>query len=217
MVRSVLLLFSDPDGFFRRDPKEWEGLAIPAALVLAAGILAAITGYLVSGVIAGLFPEDLQGVSGIAPFMGVMSAGGALLGSIFMWLVYTAIFFVISLFFMGKGGFRRVLAGVGYGFLPTIIGNLISLCLYWYYLPSIQVSPVKDVMDLQQATLAITRQPVFQMTAILGIIFLLWSASIWIFSLRYSRELTLRNAAITVGIPVILFIMVTLISTGVFA
>jgi len=216
MVRSILLLFSDPDGFFRRDPKEWSGLGIPVAIVLVAGILAAINGYLIGGVIAGFYPEGVEGVSAIAPLMGWISAGSAFIGSFFMWVVYTAIFYVISLVFMGKGTFTRTLAAVGYGFLPSAIGNLISLVLFWYYLPGIQVSPVRDVLDIQQATLAFTHSPVFQMTGIIGIIFLVWSASIWTFGLRYSRELTLRNAAITVGIPVLLLIATNAFFMGVF-
>ncbi len=216
MVRSILLLFSDPDGFFRRDPKEWSGLAIPAAIVLVSGIFAALSGYLVSRLISGLLPGEMAGVPDLGSFIGISAAGGALVGTLLGWVVYTAIFSVISLVFMGKGTFTRTLAAVGYGFIPTAIGNLISLVLFWYYLPGIQVSPVRDILDVQQATLALTRSPVFQMTAAIGIIFLIWSASIWIFGLRYSRELTLKNAAITVCVPVAVYIIATILFTGVF-
>jgi hypothetical protein len=216
MVSSILLLFSHPDGFFRRDPKEWSGLAVPAVIVLVSGILAAMSGYLVTRLISGLFPAGMEEVSAMAPIMGIAGAGGAFLGVFLMWVVYTAVFYVISMIFMGKGTFTRTLAAVGYGFLPTAIGSLISLVLLWYYLPGIEVTPVRDIMDIQQATLAITQAPVFRMISILGIIFLLWSASIWIFALRYSRELTMRNAAITVGVPVLIYIIVSIVSMGVF-
>lgn len=217
MVRSILLLFSDPDGFFRRDPKEWSGLAVPAAIVLVAGIFAALSGYLVSGLISGLLPGEMTGVPGMNSIIGISAAGGALIGTLLGWVVYTAIFYVISLVFMGKGTFTRTLAAVGYGFLPAAIGNLISLLLFWYYLPSIPVSPARDILDVQQATQALTHSPVFQMTAAIGIIFLVWSASIWTFGLRVSRELTLRNAAATVGIPVLIYIVITIVYTGVLA
>jgi hypothetical protein len=215
MVKSILLLFSDPDGFFRHDPKEWSGLAVPAAIVLASGVLAAVSASLMSGLISGLLPAELQGAPGLGPVMGIASAGGALLGSLVGWVVITAVFFVISLVFMGKGPFTRALAAVGYGYLPTVIGNLLSLLLFWYYLPGIQVSPVRDVLDIQSATLALTHSTVFLITGAIGIIFLLWSASIWIFGLRAARELTLRNAAITVGVPVLIYIAATSLFMGV--
>ena len=62
MVSSILLLCTDPDGFFRRDPKDWEDLKIPAAFMLILGTLSLITGYLVSRVLSGTFPERMQGV-----------------------------------------------------------------------------------------------------------------------------------------------------------
>jgi hypothetical protein len=79
------------------------------------------------------------------------------------------------------------------------------------------VSPVKDITDIQSATAAITHSPVFQLTSLAGIIFLLWSANIWVYGLRYSRGISLRHAAITVAIPVAVLILVTLVTSGVFS
>jgi hypothetical protein len=216
MPSSILLLFSNPDGFFRRDPAEWAGLKVPALLVLASGILSAISAYLVSGLVAGILPEGMADLPGMGPVMGIAAAGGALLGSFLLWVVFTGIFYVISLVFMGKGTFTRALAAVGYGFLPTAIGTLINVILYWYYLPGLQVTPVRDILDVQQATLALTHSTIFQVTAAIGLIFLVWSASIWVFGIRSGRELSLRDAAITVGVPVILYIAGSILFMGVF-
>jgi hypothetical protein len=40
-----------------------------------------------------------------------------------------------------------------------------------------------------------------QITSIISIVFLVLSANIWIFGLKYARTLSLRDAAICVGIP----------------
>lgn len=213
MGSSILLLFTDPDGFFRRDPKDWEGLRIPAAIVLAAGILGAFSAFLVSQTMLKIFPADMQAVSGLVTGFGV---AGALIGVFVGWAVYTAVLHVISMIFMGKGKFARTLAAVGYGFLPTAIASAIDLLLYWYSLPGLPVAPARDITDLQSATLALTHSPVFQMTSIIGIIFLLWSGSIWVFGIRYSREISLRHAVITVAIPVAVLILVTLVTSGAF-
>ena len=212
MVSSILLLFTDPDGFFRRDSKEWSDLKIPAVIVLVAGIIGAISAYLVSRTILQIFPENLQSATGLVAVVGV---AGAIVGIFLAWVAYTIVLHVISMLFMGKGTFTGTLAAVGYGFLPTVFGSLIDLILYAYYLPTLQLSPVTDVLDIQSATLALTHSPVFQMTSLVGIIFLLWSANIWVNGLRYARGLSLRHAAITVALPVVVLIIVTLVTSGV--
>ena len=214
MVSSILLLFTDPDGFFRRDPKEWSGLKTPAVIVLALGTLSAIIVYLQTPLLLQIFPENLRAEMGLFSLFGIPVG---FIAPFIEWVVFTGIFYVISMIFMGKGTFTRTLAAIGCGFLPIAIGSLIDLIILWYYLPGIQVSPVKDVMDIQSATITLTHSPVFQITGMVSIIFLLWSASIWIFGLRSSRELTLRNAAISVGLPVVVYIGITLVSIGVFS
>jgi hypothetical protein len=214
MVSSILLLFTDPDGFFRKDPKEWSGLALPALIVLVAGIIGAVSAYLVSMKLLQIFPESLQSATGLVAVVGVV---GAILGIFFSWVAYTIVLHVISMIFMGKGTFAGTLAAVGYGFLPTVIGSLIDLLLFAYYLPTLQVAPVTDILDIQSATLALTHSPVFQMVSLIGIIFLLWSANIWVYGLRYARGISLRHAAISVAIPVIVLIVVTLVTSGVFS
>ena len=214
MVSSILLLFTDPDGFFRRDMMEWSDLKTPAFIVLIAGIIGAASAYLVSRTMLQIFPGNLQTATGLVAVVGV---AGAIVGIFLAWVAYTTVFHVISMLFMGKGTFAGTLAVVGYGFLPTIIGSLIGLLLFWYYLPTLQVGPVSDVMDIQSATTAFTHAPVFQMVSMIGIIFLLWSANIWVYGLRYSRGISLRHAVMTVAMPVVVLIVVNLVTSGVFS
>ena len=214
MVSSILLLFTDPDGFFRREMMEWSDLKTPAFIVLIAGIIGAASAYLVSRTMLQIFPGNLQTATGLVAVVGV---AGAIVGIFLAWVAYTTVFHVISMLFMGKGTFAGTLAVVGYGFLPTIIGSLIDLLLFWYYLPTLQVGPVSDVMDIQSATTAFTHAPVFQMVSMIGIIFLLWSANIWVYGLRYSRGISLRHAVMTVAMPVVVLIVVNLVTSGVFS
>jgi hypothetical protein len=214
MVSSILLLCTDPDGFFRRDPKEWSGLALPALIVLIAGITGAFSAYLVSGTMIRIFPESLRSATGYVPFVGVAAA---IAGIFIAWVAYTVVLHVISMIYMGKGTFAGTLAAVGYGFLPTVFGGLVDLVLYAYYLPTLQVSPVTDVLDIQSATLALTHSPVFQMVSLVGLIFLLWSANIWVYGLKHARGISLKQAAITVAIPVVVLIIVTIVTSGVFS
>jgi len=46
-----------------------------------------------------------------------------------------------------------------------------------------------------------------QTAAVVSVVFLLWSANTWIFGLKQVRKLSLRNAAICVGVPVLIYVV----------
>jgi hypothetical protein len=46
-----------------------------------------------------------------------------------------------------------------------------------------------------------------QIAMIISMVFLLWSANIWIFGMQHARKLSPRDAALSVGIPVVLYIL----------
>jgi len=54
-----------------------------------------------------------------------------------------------------------------------------------------------------------------QISALVSIVFLLWSANIWIFGLQHARKLSMRDAAICVGLPVIAWILYMVYTLGV--
>ena len=55
------------------------------------------------------------------------------------WLVVAAVFFGISWIYEGKGGFMRTLEFVGYGFIPSILGGLISAVLVYNFVSTIHI------------------------------------------------------------------------------
>ena len=75
---------------------------------------------------------------------------------------------------------------------------------------------LQDPALIQAAVNTLMNDPaMFQfrlISSVIGIIFMLWSANIWIFGIRHARNLSARNAAITVMIPVAVYIIVTLYS-----
>jgi hypothetical protein len=54
--------------------------------------------------------------------------------------------------------------------------------------------------------------PLAQIAGLVGILFTLWSANIWIFGMKYARNLSTRDAALTVGIPVGLYILYSIVT-----
>ena len=70
-------------------------------------------------------------------------------------------------------------------------------------LPTIEIS-LNNPELIEQSILS---NPMIQASTIIGIIFTLWSANIWIFGLMHSRNLSTKNAILTVGIPIGLYII----------
>ncbi len=94
-----------------------------------------------------------------------------------------------------------------------IISAIVSL----YYIPLVEVPVISNIQDpaaVQRFMSDILTDPAFReftrISAVISVIFLAWSANLWIFGIRHARNLTVRNAAIVVLIPVAIFAIYTL-------
>jgi hypothetical protein len=205
-----------PDAFFRRLVEEPENLKIPALIVIAGGLIAAAAAYTISGTYAKMF-EAAAG-AGMASFIGLFGAISAFIGFVLIWwIIFAGVFTVISMAFKGSGSFRRTLQCTGYGLLPVVIGSVISLLVALYYVPMIQAPVLTSFSDpaaIQRAMEGVLQDPAFReftlISTAISIIFLAWSANLWIFAMQHARSLPLRQAAITVLVPVIIYVVYVL-------
>jgi hypothetical protein len=133
------------------------------------------------------------------------------------------VFFLFSYFFKGQGSFTRVMEFTGYGYLPQILGSLITLVAAFEYLPKITVPVLtKAALDnpavMEQAMSAFMHDPAMleltQITTLVAIVFMLWSANIWIFGMKHARGLSPRDAAICVGLPVVAYVIFMIYNLG---
>jgi hypothetical protein len=213
------LLFC-PDVFFERETQKPESLKLPGVIVVIGAILSAASAYIVSETTNRIL-EQIPEVSGMTSLLGVIGAIFAFIFFIiFWWLIFSGIFYGISMAFSGKGGFRRTLAYVGFGLVPVIIGLAISFFVALYYIPMVEIPVIGSISDptaIQMAITQLMQDPAFSdyrlISAIISVIFMIWSANLWIFGLKHSRSLPLRQAAITVLVPVVIYIIVILSTT----
>jgi hypothetical protein len=149
---------------------------------------------------------------------------GALIMTFIFWLIVAGIFYLVSSLFKGLGSFNRVLEVVGYGYLPQIAGSLITLVTAIVYIPKIAVptlttAALQDPAMIEQVTKAFLHDPAMmeltQITTLVSIVFLLWSAHIWIFGIMHARGLSPRDAAICVGVPIVLYVLYMTYKLGV--
>lgn len=210
MIPELLLR---PDVFFGNRMKEPENLKFPGIIVVMGAIIAAAGAYVISGIYADMFAQVPE-MGTMTAFMGIFGAVSAFFMFIIVWwLLFSGGFFLISMAFSGSGTFRRTLEFTGYGLLPVIIGSVISALISLYYIPMIEVPVLAGISDpaaLQEVMGQVLSDPAFreftQISSIISVIFLIWSANLWIFGMKHARSVTLKHAAITVLVPVVIYI-----------
>lgn len=221
MKHSLFEVLIKPGVFFQDAIAEKESLKIPGLIVFTLGIISAIYGYLIGGLtgkmMAGLIP-------GMESIIAISTILGALFGVFVIWVIWAGVFYLISSLFKGEGTFKRSLEFVGYGILPQIFGAILTIIVALQYIPRVIVPQItsaatQDPQLIQDAVKALMHDPAMmemtQITSIISVVFLLWSANIWIFGMQHSRKLSPRDAALCVGIPVVVYILYMVYSMAV--
>jgi len=206
-------LLINPNRFFQLALGDTEQLRYPGLIVLAGAIVAAAAGYFTGVITAGMLDSAMQGMGSII-LIGMVIA--AFVMTFLVWVIWAGAFYLISKLFKGTGSFTRCLEVVGYGYVPLVIGSVITLVAAFEYLPKVVVptltsAALTNPQQIQDATTALMSDPAMveftQISAVISMVFLLWSANAWIFGIKQARNISMRDAAITVGIPVILLII----------
>ncbi|MDY6931300.1 MAG: Yip1 family protein [Halobacteriota archaeon] len=200
---NITQVLSNPNRFFEEKMEEEVSLRIPFLIVLVQAIIGGISGYLTFNAVMGNLPIPADS----GPMMAVIGVFSLVIGAVVIiafWPVYAIVFHLISAAFKGDGGFKRTLEFTGYGFIPSIFSGIIGLfIMISYVLPSLSRMQIPmENPELVQEYIGeiILSNPAMQASAILGIVFTLWSASIWIFGIRHARKLSVRDSFITVAI-----------------
>ncbi len=206
----MLEVLTNPNKFFETRKKGRENLKIPVFIVLISGIIGGISAFLSSSIMmeamAKTLPPEAQS---FMSFMPISTAIGAVIFSFIIWLIVAAVFFGISCIFKGEGNFKRTLEFVGYGYIPTIIGGLISLVLVYNFITTVQIPTITttDPTKIKEVIAPLMKSPMMMLSSAVGMLFMLWSANIWVFGLKHARNLSTKNALITVAIPVAAYIL----------
>lgn len=211
MAKTVLDLLIRPDIYFSDLVKSEVSLKAALLVVLAGAVLAAISAYMVSSLTGQMFSQVMEGMGG---FILIMGALGGFVMFFIIWVIYAGVIHGISMAFKGTGTFKRTLQVIGLGALPQVFGSVVTVLLALYYLPQVHVPRITSITDpqvLQAAVQQLMNDPAMKqftlVSTVIGVLFLLWSANIWVFGVRHGRGIPLRHAFITVGIPVAAYII----------
>ena len=200
---SALSLLTDPEAFFGRQGTD-PSLKGPLVVVTLIAAVNAVASVLQFRFMARLFENSGMG-SGFATAIQAFSFVFVIAGPFVVWLLYAGVFQGISVLFDGDGDFSTTLAFVGWGFVPSVIGSVASVAInfYRFNVRGIDVPSEMSVEAYQQFSQSLQTGPLVALSAALGIVFTLWSAFLWTFGLRHARSLSVRQAALTVALPVL--------------
>ena len=211
MKTTTISLLINPRDYFREHPQALDSIKLPALIVLASAIISGVYGFEIGSLTGELMG---QGLGGIGVFLAAISGVAAFSGVFILWVVAAVVFLLISMVFKGKGPFRTTLAAVGLGAIPQVFGSIVSLVLAFVYLPSVHIPVIRSMQDpaaIQAAVQGLMNDPAMreltQLSSVVSILFLLWSANIWIFGVKEARGLPTKEAALTVLIPIVVYII----------
>ena len=211
----MIEILTNPNKFFDAKREAEGSLKIPALIVLIIGIISGIGAYFMGGLTAemlsGTVPPEAQA---FLSFIPISSAIAAVIVSFILWVVFAAIFFGISCIFKGEGNFKRTLEFVGYGYIPMIISGIISAIFIYNIVSTARIPVVTDPAKMAEALEPLLKSPMVQLSYAISILFMLWSANIWVFGLKHARNLSTKNALITVAVPVAVYVLWTIYQMG---
>ena len=213
MNTGLLRVLIDPGRFFEDRMQDEPGLKMPALIVLIYAIISAVAAALMVNVIISILPAEAQA---FAVFGIAIAVVGALIMGFLTWIIVAGILHIISMLFKGEGPFTRTLEFTGYSFLPQAIGGIVGAAFSYQIISGLTIPVVTDPEQIVMVTEALTEMiaanPLTQIASLVGILFILWSANILIFGMKHARNLSTRDAVLTVGIPVALYIAYILIT-----
>ncbi|MCQ1537195.1 YIP1 family protein [Methanosarcina sp. KYL-1] len=196
-------LIFDPNSFFKEKLGTKVNFKYPLLIMLVLAIFAIGSSFLVMNKFKELFPSDIDSSISVT----VMSIGaiggiiGGLIGTFLYWFILAGILYSISYIFASKGSFKRTLEFVGYGFVPQIFSNFTNFIVMYILISSADFSAQDPQLMVQGIEQIFSNNPLFYTSQIIGILCLLLSAYIWTFALLHARNMSFKNAALTVGIP----------------
>ncbi|WP_254543562.1 Yip1 family protein [Halomarina pelagica] len=213
----VLEIITNPDSAFRRRADE-PGLLLPAGIVTVVAVLAVVGAYPVTELTKQIAASAIQdgggGVdrgtaSAISAAAGTVGLIGAFVGVYVQWALYAVAFYAIArVAFDGSGSLSDTFAGTGWGFVPAIVGTAVSAAASLYVYSGVTLPEGANAAN--QALARLQSDPALLVASAFGLLVLLWSGYIWTIAMQHVHGLSRRNAAIVVGIPVLVGVLTRL-------
>jgi len=137
------------------------------------------------------------------------------LAPLILWLIITGILHVFAMLFGGKGKYYpQMLTTLGYTDMVKIIAIIITIVLYTqlpYVTVDITSSNTFAIISAVSST-AITQSIYHRAGSIIMLLGVIISSLLGVFAVKNGEKLTLVQSALVVGIPLLIYVIVELLS-----
>lgn len=232
-------LLVHPGNFFRDLAAAPAAYRIPALIILVWGLLTAIHTFLIVSWMTGTFlqayphQQGMELLTGIFAVISVMAAVFSVPMAFVYWGVAAFGLYLVSSIFSRTGSIWHTITATAWGMIPLVVCDAIQVPVFLLYrnVMAVTISPEfvnltlnghaagsPPLSSMSSAELAkyISFNPAFHEYSIVSFLVfaigLLGCSWFWFNALQHTRSLTPRQAAISVLVPVVLFLGVMLAS-----
>lgn len=182
----------NPDKFFTEHREM--SFRVPIAIVTVLAVISAILAYSVVQIVLEKVPPTQEALNAVL-FLSVFTGISAFVGVFLSWIISTAILYILSAIFRGKGKFTSLMKFSAFGFIPAIILSPIN----FYISAELFRSP--------------TVENLYAAVVLSGIAFA-WQFVYLVFAVKNARELSVKKSAIVCAIPIVLGFAYSIHSMG---
>jgi len=209
---SALDILINPDRFFKKAKEEGLDFIKPLIILIVAGILAAINGYVIAvqlektvvelALSKGMSYEQATAMAKATFFSSIL---GRYVEVFIAWLVISVILHIISYIFSSEGTLSTTLKFTAFSFIPHIVFFPLN-----FYL-SIKTAEIIKNSGLEGFIYGGLNE-VKTVSIFVGFAILVWQYALWTFAIKNARDLTLRDAAIVAAVPALAIVLMKLYS-----
>lgn len=230
------LLFH-PDTFFEQLAAGADEYRMPIIIVALCMVFDAIRQFILMDFIAQFIMKAIPETPAVPMMAGMMkgminiliitSTVQSIPAFFAYWLIIAAVFFIISGLFTGEGSIYKVFIATGWGMIPFVLYNAISVALIVTYRQAMDVTISPEFFNLtgtgpysRQTPSALSdspdisryitfNQPYLEYSHISFALFaaaFLCCCVFWVYAMKHTRSLTMKQSAITVVLPVIIYL-----------
>lgn len=213
MVPPIDLLLFDPESFFESEKwNRWAGPAAVLGVLVVVRLLAAYPAYQITHQMVG----GLRGGS-IAVFISI---GTVVLLAVLVpvyWLLVSVTAFGVGSWFDGDGGFSMTAQAIAWGFVPHVIGTLVSVARRYIRYLRMEVPHITAEMsrqEIQQLAGQVRGEPtdpINLIVTLVGLVMLFWSGYLWTVGIAEGHGIERRHAVIAVAPWIALPLLVTVV------
>jgi hypothetical protein len=144
--------------------------------------------------------------------MLIVSVIAALIMPFILWIIITVLLYLFSMVFGGEGKFTSVLTALGYSALPKIFAIIIAAILMTQALPvTVEISSSNPFSSMTGAA-EFYKQSVVMLSSLVILARVIWSSLIGMFGIKHTEKISMTSAAIVVGLPLALYVLIQLAS-----